>query len=123
MRAVSATIGLILALLLQKQILAADPDSAVGAPSPACSTITEPEARLRCYDRLMTSPAPPKQHELQDYQPGDRWRLVRTPGPEGRENVSMLSPADTLRSDPNLAGLALHCGKNGPQMLVIVVEP
>lgn len=124
MRAVSTGIALLLlALLLQKQTLAADPGSAGGSPSPTCSSITDPEARLRCYDRLTTPAAPPKQSDSLDNQSTGRWRLVRTPGPEGHESVSMLRPADTLRSDPGLAGLALHCGKKGAEMLIIVVEP
>lgn len=35
----------------------------------------------------------------------------------------MMRTADLLHSDPGFAGLALHCGQNGPDILLIVLEP
>ena len=49
---------------------------------------------------------------------------MRTPGPKaGDDVISMIRTADMLRSDPDFAGLMLHCGQKGPEILIIVVKP
>ena len=121
MRFIWAVFTVLLAgLVLEKQSLAANSGAAAGAPNPPCAAITEPEARLRCYDKLEPDP---KQQNLSDSQAMSGWRLVRTPGLEGSQSVSITRTADGLHSDPGLAGLSLHCGQNGPEMLIVVVLP
>src|SRR5208283_5096496 len=52
------------------------------------------------------------------------WRLVRTPGPKGgADAISMMRTSDLARSDLDFAGLALHCGQAGPEVLIFVVGP
>jgi hypothetical protein len=116
----AVTSMLLAALALEKQPLAADSGTSVGAPNQPCAAITEPEARLRCYDRLVPEP---QQQGLPDSQSMSGWRLVRTPGSGGSEGVSVTHTADMLRSDPDFAGLALHCGRNGPEILLFVIQP
>jgi len=107
-------------LVLEKQTLAANSGTSAGAPNPPCAAITEPEARLRCYDKLVPNS---KQQDPSDSQAMNGWRLVRTPGLEGGQSVSIMRTADGLHSDPGLAGLSLHCGQNGPEILIVVVLP
>jgi hypothetical protein len=54
-----------------------------------------------------------------------KWRLVRTPGPErGTEVVSIMHTADTLRSDPDFAGMMIRCrSKSALQIAFIVITP
>lgn len=100
--------------------------SANSYPSPAktiefCRSISDVIQRLHCFedvtaDRPAEPPASPKNP--------DGWRLVRTPGPKGADDIiSMMRTADLARSDPDLAGLTLHCGQQGPEVLIIVVQP
>jgi hypothetical protein len=52
------------------------------------------------------------------------WRLVKTRESGGAAEVtSVMHAADTARSDPNLAGLTLHCGRAGIEAVLIVLEP
>lgn len=53
-----------------------------------------------------------------------RWRLVRTPGPDGREVVSIMRVADALKSDPDFAGLMIRCRENlALQIALVVIRP
>jgi hypothetical protein len=86
----------------------------------SCRTIPNDTARLRCFEDATSNfsqpPVSPKT--------ADGWRTVRTPGPKpGADVISKMRTADLLRSDPAFAGLALHCGESGPEIVVIVVEP
>lgn len=96
------------------------------SPSPplktieSCRTIPTDAERLRCFEDATSNfrepPASPKT--------ADGWRMVRTPGPKpGTDIVSMMRTADLVRSDPQFAGLSLHCGEAGPEILIITVEP
>lgn len=58
-----------------------------------------------------------------DPAPGG-WRLMRTANPSGGPDaVSIVHTADLIRSDPDLAGLMLHCAQAGPELLIVVVTP
>ena len=114
--------AVLFAIALQNtQVFPADPASSASRTIESCRTITDAALRLRCFedvtsDRTQPSSASPKNL--------DGWRLVRTPGPKGGGDViSMMRTADMLRSDPDFAGLSLHCGQKGPEILVIVVQP
>jgi hypothetical protein len=52
------------------------------------------------------------------------WRLVRSAEPNGEPGASaILHTVDFERSDPRLAGLMLRCGKQGIEIIIVVVEP
>jgi hypothetical protein len=52
------------------------------------------------------------------------WRLVRTPNPAGgRDAVSIMRTADTVRSDLEFAGLMLRCSENNAEVLIVLVRP
>jgi len=64
-------------------------------------------------------PAQPSGAELL----GD-WHLVRTPNPRGgADAVSIMHTADPSRSDFDLAGLMIRCGKVGPEALIVLLRP
>ena len=53
-----------------------------------------------------------------------KWRLVRTPGPEKGDVVSIMHTADALRSDPEFAGMAIRCRpKSGLQIAFVLITP
>ena len=52
------------------------------------------------------------------------WRLVRTPGPEHTEVVSIMRTADFLKSDPDFAGMMIRCSQTGSlQIGFITIRP
>lgn len=51
------------------------------------------------------------------------WHFVRTPNPRGgADAISIMHTADTSRSDFDVAGLMIRCGK-GPEVLIILLRP
>jgi hypothetical protein len=51
------------------------------------------------------------------------WQLVKTKDPSGGPDaVSVMHVADAKRSDIGLAGLSLQCGRQGIEVLLIVLE-
>jgi hypothetical protein len=88
-----------------------------------CRAITDDAARLRCYEAVTAKPAP----SLPPQTPGPGtgpWRLVRTPNPAGGpEAVSVTKTADVTKSDIDLAGLMLRCGKSNFDVLLVLVRP
>lgn len=57
--------------------------------------------------------------------PAGGWRLVRTPGPQNSGYVvSIMHTADTMRSDPEFAGLLIRCRNNARlQIGFITITP
>lgn len=53
------------------------------------------------------------------------WRLVRTPGSkDGRDVVSIMRTAETLRSDPDFAGLMIRCSDKALlQIGIVLIQP
>jgi hypothetical protein len=50
------------------------------------------------------------------------WHLVRTPNPKGgADAISITHPADTSRSDLDLAGLMIRCGKTNAEVVIILL--
>ena len=87
-----------------------------------CKAIPEAADRLRCYEDL----TPQRPHDPTPFpqDPGASWRIVRTPRQDGGGDfISMMRTADTLRSDPDFAGLAIHCGQNGPELILVIIQP
>jgi hypothetical protein len=51
------------------------------------------------------------------------WRLVKSRNPGGgAEAVSVMHVVDSAKSDLNLAGLSLRCGREGFEVLLFVLE-
>lgn len=51
------------------------------------------------------------------------WRLVRTPDPKGGpEAISIMHTADASKSDFDLAGLMIRCGKENPEALIVLLR-
>jgi hypothetical protein len=103
---------------------------AVAAESPGiaegfakCKIIEDNQARLDCLKKLLA--APPARPPAEGVQ--DRWPLVVTPPPPGggdHEAISIMRTADTIRSDPDLAGLMIRCQEgSGFQVLLALVRP
>ena len=52
------------------------------------------------------------------------WRLVRTPDPAGgADAISIMHAADTSRSDLDLVGLMIRCGKGSPEAVIVLLRP
>ncbi len=99
-----------------------DPDRSIRHAYEACTTIKDDAARLRCFENATSEHAQPAPQSSTDGLDG--WRLVRTPRSEGGGDIiSMMRTADGLRSDPDFAGLTLRCGPDGPEIVVIVIQP
>jgi|HubBroStandDraft_6_1064221.scaffolds.fasta_scaffold505215_2 hypothetical protein len=90
-----------------------------------CRAIADGAARLRCYEAATAKPAP----GLPLPTPGPSlttgpWRLVRTPNPAGGPDaVSVMKTADVTKSDIDLAGLMLRCGKSNFDVRLVLVRP
>jgi hypothetical protein len=114
-------IALFATTLPNTQVFSADSASSDMRPLESCNAIRDATLRSRCFeaatsDHTRQSPTSPNNF--------DGWRLVRTPGANAEDEViSMMRTGDLLRSDPEFAGLTLHCGQAGPEILIIVVQP
>ena len=84
-----------------------------------CARLPSDRARLDCYQALTRSQPGPADASSSDAR---QWHMVRTPGPDG-ESLSMTHTPDTTRSDPDFAGFSIHCGKTGPEYLLIIINP
>jgi len=52
------------------------------------------------------------------------WRLVRTPGPEKSDIVSIMRTADIMQSDAEFAGIMIRCrAKSALQIAFVVITP
>jgi len=50
------------------------------------------------------------------------WHLVRTPNPNGgADAISIIHPADTSRSDLDLAGLMIRCGETSAEVIIVIL--
>jgi len=92
----------------------------------ACGVENDCNPPLRLSETL---PAPPRFIHVQAALNPDggnlgRWRLVRTPGPDSGEVVSIMRVADALKSDPDFAGLMIRCReKSALQIALVVIRP
>jgi len=94
-----------------------------------CKAIDDDSLRLNCLrsiieDRVAKGGSPAGRGSIA------RWRLVQTSDPHvDRKAVSIMRAAETIRSDPDLAGLMIRCGI-GPgdgsanfEVLVVLLNP
>jgi hypothetical protein len=50
------------------------------------------------------------------------WHLLRTHNPNGgADAISIMHPADTTRSDLDLAGLLIRCGESSAEVVVVIL--
>ena len=86
-----------------------------------CKVIANDQARLNCLKNLLpnasSGPGASAAH--------DSWALVRTPHPKGGPDaIAIMRTADTVQSDPDLAGLMIRCEeKPGLEVLLALVRP
>lgn len=53
-----------------------------------------------------------------------KWRLIRTPHPQGgKDVVSIVHPGEPASSDRDFAGLMLRCGDPGVEVMIAVITP
>jgi len=68
--------------------------------------------------------AAPAAADTQRPKPPSDWHLLRTANPRGGPDaVSISHTADITRSDLDLAGILLHCGEKGVEVMIVVVTP
>ena len=88
-----------------------------------CRAIADDAARLRCYEAATAKPAPSLPAPSPSLTTGP-WRLARTPNPAGGPDaVFVMKTADVTKSDIDLAGLMLRCGKGNFDVLLVLVRP
>jgi hypothetical protein len=54
-----------------------------------------------------------------------KWKLARANGPQdGETYISIMKTADTMRSDPDFAGLMIRCTPKGKiDVLIVLIQP
>jgi hypothetical protein len=86
-----------------------------------CRAMTDDAARLRCYENNLSDQSRSGTSRM---QPLGKWRLVRTPNPQGgKEAISIMRAAELSGSDPDFAGLMLRCADTGIDVLVVLIAP
>ena len=111
---------LLLAMLQKDSAFSANAPSPTNRTVESCRTIPDAIQRLHCFEDVTSGS--PQQPPPNTTAPTTGWRPVHTPSAKG-DVLSMVRTADTHRSDPDFAGLTIHCGQNGPEILVIVIQP
>lgn len=129
------------ALTLIVNVVCAGAAGAAGLSESAfnqCRAIVDDAARLRCFESITAEPAPPAGAAPLPSPPAapgagaatistpsmGKWRLVRTPHPQGgKDAVSIMHPAELSGSDPDFAGLMLRCGEADVEVLIAVINP
>ncbi|MGV7217919.1 hypothetical protein [Bradyrhizobium sp. UFLA05-112] len=85
-----------------------------------CASGVDAEQRRRCDEEAL------RQVEAgsQSTQLEGGWRLVKSRNPDGgADAISVMHVVDGAKSDARLAGLNLQCGKDGIEVVLIVLEP
>jgi hypothetical protein len=113
----------VIALLLCASILALTGAPSRGEPPRSgilnCSVDVGPQQRRRCDEEAF------RQVESGSHSTKleDGWRLVKSRNADVADTVSVMHVVDSARSDARLAGLSLQCGKDGIEIVLIVLEP
>ena len=109
-------------LLCAALLVVADGSSRAEPPRPGmlnCASSVSPEQRQRCDEEAF------RQVETgsQSTQLEGGWRLVKSRNPDGgADAISVMHVVDSAKSDARLAGLSLQCGRNGIEIVLIVLE-
>jgi hypothetical protein len=84
-----------------------------------CLSEVSPDQRQKCDEEAFKE----VQTRSRTTQLDGGWRLVMTRDPGGgADAVSVMHVADTTKSDIGLAGLSLQCGRDGIEVVLIVLE-
>jgi len=91
-----------------------------------CKAINDDGLRLSCLRSIIQGRDNAKGGSPAGPDSSARWRLVQSVDPQSdRKAVSIMRTADTIRSDPDLAGLMIRCrsrlGDGSPNLEVLVV--
>ena len=92
-----------------------------------CRTITDPAARLHCYESLESQgpslPSAGSRNSSSSVQMFGEWRLVRT-NPRGEKDaISITRGGELYGSDPDFAGLMIRCADDGIDVLLVLLRP
>jgi len=110
-------------LLCAALLVVADGSGRAEPPRPGmlnCASGVSPEQRQRCDEEAF------RQVETgsQSTQLEGGWRLVKSRNPDGgADAISAMHVVDSAKSDARLAGLSLQCGRDGIEIVLIVLEP
>ena len=110
MRHISCILSVLSAALLPLAALPADAQTGINENAiNRCRTLTDDAARLRCYENSVSEQSRSSSSRTQSL---GKWRLVRTPNPQGgKEAISIMRGAELSGSDPDFAGLMLRCAE------------
>jgi len=91
-----------------------------------CKAINDDSLRLSCLRSIIQDRDNAKGGSPAGRDSPPRWRLVQSVDPQSdRKAMSIMRTADTVRSDPDLAGLMIRCrsrlGDGSPNLEVLVV--
>lgn len=123
MRVPFAPVLMRVTLLCAALLVVADGSGRAGPSRPGmlnCGSSVSPEQRQRCDEEAF------RQVEAgsQSTQLGGGWRLVKSRNPDGgADAISAMHIANSAKSDARLAGLSLQCGRDGIEIVLIVLEP
>jgi hypothetical protein len=122
MRHISCILSVLSAALLPLAALPADAQTGINENAiNRCRTLTDDAARLRCYENSVSEQSRSNSSRTQSL---GKWRLVRTPNPQGgKEAISIMRGAELSGSDPDFAGLMLRCAETGIDVLVVLIAP
>lgn len=113
-----ARVAMLSLYLVASAAVSAEKSDDIYAQFEQCRALGDDQARLTCLKSLL-----PKAPD--DGAAPDSWRLVRTHHPQGGPDaVALMRTADTMRSDPELAGLMIRCtDKAGLEAVLALVRP
>lgn len=126
-RSVAAIAALVVALIGPGQSISAEQVSE--AALNRCRAIADGTERLRCFESIEASPDAPSAAVANTDATSDpaamgKWRLIRTPHPQGgKAAVSIVHPGEPASSDRDFAGLMLRCGDPGVEVMIAVITP
>lgn len=97
-----------------------NPPTSIFCRSPSCVFVNA-RARIPAEQIIPAQLSPPA---LADNSTAEGWRLVRTPGPDKNDVVSVMRTADIMRSDVEFAGIMIRCrAKSALQIAFVVITP
>jgi hypothetical protein len=119
----SAVVMTRMILLCAGLLVLTDGSSRAEPPRPGglnCASGVDAEQRRRCDEEAFRQ----VESGSQSSQLEGGWRLVKSRNPDGgADAVSVMHVVDSANSDVRLAGLNLQCGKDGIEVVLIVLEP
>jgi hypothetical protein len=110
-------------LLCAALLVVADGSSRAEPPRPGmlnCASGISPEQRQQCDEEAFRQVESGSQSTPLE----GGWRLVKSKNPDGgADAISAMHVVDSVKSDARLAGLSLQCGRDGIEVVLILLEP